>query len=324
MSAWEWRPTVGRSRAAIMPLAVVCLIAIAAGLSGQAVRRADTTLRGITVVPTRDGTAVVIEASGVLPQPSSGFANSPPRVYIDFDDVLPGAAVPPTIENPLVRRVRVAEHNASPLVTRVVVDLVKATTYRIDSSNRNQGRIVVLLGSVDSATLPPAQTPSFRQPPLATKPQPAPQAASGPSPPARGVAGGASPQTPAPTVPSRGPALENAYGVRVSAALVRLHTLRPLLESIDRQADPLQGNLDAAVGEFEAIGKLLAAIKAPRSRERTHALLQRTCTMGIRAVRIRQDGARTTDPTAPLNAASAAAGALMMLDRANQDLAKEK
>ena len=94
MSVWVWRPTVGRSRAAIMLLAVVCLVVSAAELSGQAVRRADTTLRGITVVPARDGTTVVIEASGVLPQPSSGFANSPPRVYIDFDDVLPGAAVP--------------------------------------------------------------------------------------------------------------------------------------------------------------------------------------------------------------------------------------
>lgn len=324
MSAWEWRPIVKRSRAAIMPVAVGCLIALATGSSGQTASRADTTLRGITVVPTGDGTAVVIEAHGALPQPSSGFANNPARVYLDFNDVLPGSAVPPIVENPLVRRVRVAEHNPSPLVTRVVIDLVKTTTYRIDSSNRNQGRIVVLLGSADSAALPPAQTPPARQSPVATKSQPPPQPASGASSPARGVAGGASPQTPAPTASSPGPAPEYAYGVRVSAALVRLHALRPLLESIDRQADPLQGNPDVAVGEFEEIGKLLAAIKPPRSREGTHALLQRACTMGARAVRMRQDGARTTDPTAALNAASAAAGALMMLDRANQDLAGGK
>jgi len=46
--------------------------------------------------------------------------------------------------------------------------------------------------------------------------------------------------------------------------------------------------------------------------------------MGVRAIRMRQDGARTTDPGATLNAASAAAGALLMLDRANKELAGGK
>jgi hypothetical protein len=45
--------------------------------------------------------------------------------------------------------------------------------------------------------------------------------------------------------------------------------------------------------------------------------------MGARAVRMRQDGARTNDSAATLNAASAAAGALMMMDRANRELAGE-
>jgi hypothetical protein len=39
---------------------------------------------------------------------------------------------------------------------------------------------------------------------------------------------------------------------------------------------------------------------------------------------MRQDGARSNDPTAALNAASAAAGALIMLDRANKELAEGK
>ena len=135
----------------------------------------------------------------------------------------------------------------------------------------------------------------------------------------------ATPTTAQTATPAAGrAAAERAYDVQISAALVRLHALRPLLESIDRLADPLAGNLDAAVGEFEAIGKILSGIKAPRSREATHALLQRTCTMGVRAIRMRQDGARTTDPGATLNAASAAAGALLMLDRANKELAGGK
>lgn len=104
----------------------------------------------------------------------------------------------------------------------------------------------------------------------------------------------------------------------------RLHALRPLLESIDRQVDPLPGNPDAAVGEFESVAKLLDGIKAPRGRETAHALLQRACTMGARAVRMRQDGARANDSAAMLNAASAAAGALMMMDRANKELVGEE
>jgi hypothetical protein len=47
------------------------------------------------------------------------------------------------------------------------------------------------------------------------------------------------------------------------------------------------------------------------------------CTFGTRAVRMRQDEIRTQDAAAGWNAASAAAGALLMLDRANVDLAGE-
>lgn len=302
---------------------LACVLGSATDSFGQtAAKRIEISLRAITVVASGESATVVIEANGPLSPPSSGFARNPARVYIDFTDVLPGQPVQPVLPNPIVRRVRVAEHNAAPLVTRVVIDLTKETSYRIDSSTLTHGRLVVMLGVPGGVDAPKPQAPPATKPSPSAKPQP-------PAPPQPSAARDAARATPPPTQPSaaappaQGSAAQQAYEVRVSAALVRLHALRPLLESIDRQVDPLQGNLDAAVGEFESIAKLLGGIKAPRARESAHALLQRSCTMGARAVRMRQDGARANDSSATLNAASAAAGALMMMDRANKELAGE-
>jgi hypothetical protein len=323
MSGADQLTSLRQARQAILLMAVASLLGSAADSWGQTTgKRVETTLRAVTMMPTKDGVSVVIEGSGPL-QPSSGFANGPPRIYIDLNDVLPGDVTPSVTQNPLVRRIRVAEHSSRPLVTRVVIDLTRALPYRVDSSARAQGRIVVTV-EVGQPVAPPSTQPSSpAQPSPSPKPPPASQAStSSPSPVREGARSGA--QTAVSPPVGRSVSVENAYGVRVSAALVRLHALRPMLESIDRQTEILSGNLDAAVNEFDAIARLLGAIKPPRSRAGTHALLQRTCTMGARAVRMRQDGARSNDPTAALNAASAAAGALMMLDRANKELAEVK
>ena len=306
----------------ILAIALACVLTLTprAAPREQTTDRIHATLRAVSVVPSPNGMTVVIEANASLPQPESGSVASRPRIYLDFTDVLPGevapAAAPPN--NPLVRRVRVAEHSSSPLVTRVVIDLTRAAAYRIDSSGATHGRIVVLLDPALPAA-PTAQPSRPIQPP-ATKAQPAPQSVPTVASP-DGLPPTRTAQPPAPSSSAQRLAAENAYGARVSPAVVRLYALRPLLESIDRQADPLPPNLEAAVSEFEAVGKLLSGIKPPRSREGTHALLQRTCTMGARAARMRHDATRPNDPTTMLNAASAAAGALMMLDRANKDLA---
>ena len=296
----RWLLSIPRRAGAIVPIAVACASAFAGDPSDQpAGRQVWRTIRAVTVGTSKDGVAVVIEANGPLMQPSSGLANNPPRIYLDFADVLPGQPIQPVSDNPLVRRVRVAEHSPSPLITRVVIDLTKPAGYRIDSSNLAQGRLTVTLSATDSATPPRAQGAQTQTPQTAASPKPPPPAT------------------------SASPAAERAYDVRVSAPLVRLYALRPLLESIDHLANPLPNNVDAAVSEFESIGKVLSGIKPPRTRERAHELLLRTCTMGVRAIRMRQDGARTNDSAAVANAASAAAGALLMLDRANQELAGE-
>jgi hypothetical protein len=323
MSGADQLSAVRRAWPAIIFIAVAAIADVASSPRQGSVKPVETTLRTVAVVPTKEGATVVIEASGPLPQPSSGFANGPPRIYIDLNDVLPGEVTASVTQNPLVRRIRVAEHSSSPLVTRVVIDLTRALPYGVIVSARAQGRIVVTVEGGRPVASPSAQTSPPAQPPPSPKPPPASEpATSSPSPAREGPRSGA--QTAVSPPVGRSMSVENAYGLRVSAGLVRLHALRPLLESIDRQSESLSGNLDAAVNEFDAIAKLLGAIKPPRSRADTHALLQRTCTMGTRAVRLRQDGARSNDPAAALNAASAAAGALMMLDRANKELAEGK
>ena len=298
-------------------------------------------IRSVRAEIGKDGaTIVVVEASAALPEPSAGVAATPPpRIYFDFTDVLADPNLQPIAPTATVKAVRVAEHSATPLVTRVVIDLVRATTYRVDSSARSQGRIAVVLGAPSServAASPPPTPPGKSAPPTATSSSKAPLAppppfgASQSSPrastptPSGAASANQSSQSKAPSAAARGrsDAAGNQYGVRIASALVRLHVLRPLLEAIDRRADSIPGDLNAAASEFDAIGKLLSGIKPPSTRESTHELLLRTCTLGARAVRMRQEASASKDVGKSWEAASAAAGAMMMFDKANTDLTK--
>jgi hypothetical protein len=272
--------------------------------SGFSRKVSQNALRSVRVEPAnQDGTTrVIIEGNGPLPDPGSGAPVKPPRIYLDFTDVLPPRDIEPVSPNPLVIRIRVAEHSASPLVTRVVLHVVKETPYRIDSSARAQGRIVVILGVAQSPSSKPASPPPGRAPSSSTQ--------------SGRVAG--IPSTPSPQ--ARTVSADTQYGLRVAAVFLRLYALKPLLGAIDRRADSVPGNLEAAAKEFDDLAKLLAGIKPPSSRASTHALLLRTCTLGARAARLRETAGASQDAASTWDAASAAAGALLMLDRANTDL----
>jgi hypothetical protein len=122
--------------------------------------------------------------------------------------------------------------------------------------------------------------------------------------------------------PSRDePVQMEAYAALVATAVERLQALRPVLVSIDRRSE-IPGDLGATASEFDAIGRLLGAIKPQPAREATHGLLVRTCALGARAARLLQTATQTRDESGQWNAASAAAGALILLDRAAKDLAQ--
>ncbi len=326
------RPSRQRSiaRARCRTLAAIAMLCVATeyveGFKEGAQTGAVPVLRAVRVVAEASGgaTTVILEASGPLPAPVSGALDGPPRIYLDLNGVRPGPAVRLSEPGALVLRARVALHSANPMTTRVVLDLSRPSAYSIDSSGRALGRLIILLDASSSAsaavsspvvrtpprtvTLPPAAPPSaIPSPAIPSAVTPSPAA---PSPPVSGL----------PAAPPRRARGADAYAGQVSVALGRLHALRPVLASIDHRAEQPGGDLTAAAAEFDAVARVLAAIKPPAPREATHGLLLRACALGARAARMRLYSARTGDSASGWNAASAAAGALIMLDGASTEL----
>jgi hypothetical protein len=171
-------------------------------------------------------------------------------------------------------------------------------------------------------TPPPAQATPRRTRP--TAPQSPTQSAAAAS---SGTATPAKPPDPLrpskPAAPTTGrgtsAARADAYAAQLSAVVDRLQALRPVLEAIDRRTQ-VTADLNAAAAEFDAVGQILMAIKPIAGREATHGLLQRACVLGVRATRTLQEATRASDATGEWNAASAAAGALILLDRAIKDI----
>ena len=348
-----------RSGSAAIRDAGAFLLAVTVGTSvyGQdPAARGQTALQVIRVVPSANGgsTTVVLEADGPLPEPEGDSLADPPRVFLDLKGVVAAPTLTRSGRDPLVVRARVARHSDAPLVTRVVLDLSRVSGFRVDASARAEGRLVLTLdirGTASAPTAPraPAATPAPAPstPPTAqptpprtqarprstqaTRPPvqaPAPQSPTQAAPAASsGTATPAKP--PVPLRPSRVPApttgrgtsaaRADAYAAQLSAVVDRLQALRPVLEAIDRRTQ-VTADLNAAAAEFDAVGQILMAIKPIAGREATHGLLQRACVLGARATRTLQEATRASDATGEWNAASAAAGALILLDRAIKDI----
>lgn len=244
---------------------------------------AAAVLRSARIVAGAAGVTVVLEADGPLPEPQTGALDAPPRIYLDLKGVRPAPVVDVGEGEGLVLRTRVALHSGNGAIsTRVVLDLSRRSAYHVDASARAEGRLIVALGPSDSA---PAALPSPAQP----RPLPSQRPAAG----------------------------TDTYVSRISSQLGRLEALRPLLVAIDRRDFVPDDRLAAARVELAEIALLLAPVKAPAAREATHGLLLRACELSVRAVRTRQDSG---DSASAWNAASAAAGALMMLDGAAANL----
>lgn len=255
---------------------------------------AETRLRTIRVVAAVPGgvTSVVLESDGPLPEPRTGALDNPARVYLDFEEVRPGPRAAEIVSDPVVRRTRIALYTTDPVVTRVVIDLFKPVPYRVDASGRQAGRIIVLL---DPAARPAGVAPA---PPVVVREKPA--------------------------FPSRRPAAADAYDAKAAMVLGRLQELRPVLAAIDRREDRPAADLASMASELEALGATFGAIKPPPPRETRHALILRACAFAARAARLREESARTGDSALTWTAASAAAGALLMIESAASDVEPSK
>jgi cell division septation protein DedD len=284
-------------------------------------------LRLIRVVPSSDAgsTTVMLEADGPLPEPEGDSLANPPRVFLDLHGVIAAPTLTRSGRDPLVVRARVARYSDAPLVTRVVFDLSRVSGFRVDASARAEGRLVVTLGgpatpSAAAVRAPAASATPSLPPPQSPTQSPVPVRSSRTAAPAKSTEPLRTPRlAPQPTGRGTSAARAEAYAAQLSALVDRLQALRPVLQSIDRRTE-VTADLNAAAAEFEAVGRILMAIKPIAGREATHALLQRACALGARASRTLQDATRAGDATGEWNAASAAAGALLLLDRAIKEI----
>jgi hypothetical protein len=105
----------------------------------------------------------------------------------------------------------------------------------------------------------------------------------------------------------------------VSPVLERLEALRPMLASIDSRSSIAADSLDAALAEIDRVREELGRIRPPKTGIAAHDLLRSACGLTATALSLVR---KSNEGMVPWEAASAAAGALILLDRARTELAK--
>jgi hypothetical protein len=258
----------------VLALALVCPLLTAQG-------EGERLLRAVRVERDGAATVILIEADGSLPDPKVGSLESPPRVYLDFAGLTPATAGVRQPDGVLVRGVRVALFQAMPLTTRVVIDLAHKSTYRVDTSELEAGRVRILLDGATDSTVPAPETSVSRHDPGPALPPLAPL--------------GARPEP---------PALSPQDDIAI------LQRLRPVLASIDARAHVAESSLRDALVQLEEI-----RLRVSKTAGGVHETLAKVCAFGKAAVSDRIEAQRSGDGARAWTAASAAAGALILLDQ---------
>ncbi len=168
---------------------------------------AARTLTAIRATREEGDVLITVEGDGKLVASAVQVPDAaPPRLVLDFAGVAHKVPSSTAVNAGLVRRVRVARNSASPLVTRMVVDLSGAFLYKVRPS-ADQRSLVVSIGNPAQRARrdDEAQSRAFGAPaaaPAAARraPQPAPAPATAPAPVAARAA------APAPPVPTQAPA----------------------------------------------------------------------------------------------------------------------
>jgi hypothetical protein len=271
-----------------------------------------TVVRSVRLAPGGGAAAIIVRADGPLPSPAVGVLGGPPRIYLDFRDVTTATTGIQLEGHALVRRVRVALNQAQPPVTRVVIDLARAAPYRVEAGGRERGELTVVVEAPAATELAPA-VPGAQavSSPAPLSPEPAPARVATVTPPAAASK----------DVAARAPAKDvERYLAQISSALDRLEQLRPLLASLDALKSVSGVELKAAAGEFQSIRQALVAIEPPRTLKATHELFCTVCALGALSATTRLESVARGDVAGAWNAASAAASALMLLDRSGAEL----
>jgi hypothetical protein len=354
----------------------ICTVLLMALLAPAAPAAAQAVVRAITVSTVGSEAVVTIEATGVLPAPTLGALDGPPRIFLDFADVRARTPAVARSADARIRRVRVGLFSANPIVTRIVIDLQSQQPHRVELAT---GRVMVFVGSAappspvpalppaaattsapSAPRTPPAAPPApSREPTTAPRttpnvdarnPAPRPASTTVPAPPAaanaaippvpdlpppmpeadatRTPARSSSPNaaTSAPRVPYRPPAppppskdLEK-YRAVAGNVLDRLRLQIPLLGWMESLDDEQASRMPAALEEFDRLRDELTAIKPPESVRAQHDMLLQGARLGSTSARLRLEAVQSGNSALRRNAASAAAGAALMLERAFTEL----
>ena len=248
------------------------------------------TLSSVRVATGPAGPVVIIAADGPLPSPAVGVLEHPNRIYLDLQG-LNTRAFTVTGDGDALVRVRVAVHAAVPLVTRLVLDLNRPVAHALDVSRRLAGVIEVSLKPTGARSQPVA----ISEPPSAL------------------------PRPGAPAVTKRRSDDVRQYVERVTPLIDRLEALRPILVSIDRRAAVPAEQIETAVAELAVVRDALAPIRPPAAGLATHDLLRSVCRLAATALSL---VGKPNEAAVPWQAASAAAGAQILLDQARAGLPK--
>jgi hypothetical protein len=134
---------------------LVVLLAVSAPLLAQ------TSVRAVKVVDSKDAVEIEVEASDRL-VPQTRVLAGPDRLVVDFPNAVPGAQLrSQSVNRGEVKDVRVGLFQSKPPVTRIVLDLAAAQSYQIVPNGRTT--IIKITGSApegaedDSASLPRPQ-----------------------------------------------------------------------------------------------------------------------------------------------------------------------
>ena len=271
-----------------------------------------TVVRSVRLGPGWGEVSIIVEADGPLPSPTVRVLGDSPNICLDFPNVTTATAGILVEGHPVVRDVRVALNQAQPPVARVVIDLARAAPYRIEEDGRQRGEVTVVVDTPGSADLAPPVAGAQAAPPAAPL---------SPEPTVARVATIPPPAVASKEAATRAPAKDvERYLQQTSNALDRLQRLRPLLASLDALTPVPEAHLKAATGEFESIRQALAGIGPPPTLKATHELFCTVCVLGALSATTRLEAMARGDTSGAWNAASAAASAMMLLDRARTEL----
>lgn len=137
------------------------------------------------------------------------------------------------------------------------------------------------------------------------------------------VVGGSPEPAPAPRTSSSAqstpPSANSAQ--RLAAVLRQLDTLTPILTTIDARGETPTIGLQAAAAQIDSMEDALHALRPAPALQPARDRLAQACALARQAVKARFESAARGNAALNWNAASAAAGALLLLDRAREDLA---